>query len=126
MSRPEVVKRIWEYVRSHSLQDPANRKYIQCDAKLQAVFRKKRVDCFSMNRLLTSHMGAQDEVATNSKVEEDSDGSSETREETLAASDRENEARQRLFLLLGRDADLTRVLLCCRRLFSSNSCEFPP
>lgn len=110
MSRPEVVKRIWEYVRAHNLQDPSNRKYIQCDTKLQAIFKKKRVDCFSMNRLLTSHMGARDEVAIRSEIDRDVDEPLESQgKEETAAPDGAREAQRRVSLLLGKDVDLAKV-----------------
>ena len=67
MPRPAVVKKIWEYVRLHNLQDPSNKRYIICDDKLQAVFKKKRVECFGMNRLLSEHLGSMEEMADGSE-----------------------------------------------------------
>lgn len=52
LSRPQVVKRLWEYIREHQLQNPSNRKQILCDDKLQAVFKVAAVDMFTMNKLL--------------------------------------------------------------------------
>ena len=38
MSRPAVVKAIWEYVRKHDLAKPTDRRFIICDAKIKAIF----------------------------------------------------------------------------------------
>lgn len=58
MSRPQVVKRIWAYVREHNLQDPLNRRFFNCDIKMEAVFKKKRVECFAMNKILSAHLSS--------------------------------------------------------------------
>jgi upstream activation factor subunit UAF30 len=62
MSRPQVVKRLWEYIREHNLQDPQNRKHILCDARLTAVFRCSVLDMFKMNKLLSQHVKARDDI----------------------------------------------------------------
>ena len=41
MSRPEVVKKIWAYVKLNNLQDPTDRRYIICDDSLKPVFGDK-------------------------------------------------------------------------------------
>jgi upstream activation factor subunit UAF30 len=41
MARPEVVKRIWAYVKLHGLQDPQDRRYILCDDNMKPVFGDK-------------------------------------------------------------------------------------
>ncbi len=56
LSRPQVVKRIWQYVKENGLQDESNRRIIICDELLKAVFRAGRVDCFQMNKVLSSHL----------------------------------------------------------------------
>jgi chromatin remodeling complex protein RSC6 len=40
MSRPGVVKKIWEHVRTHNLQKPTDRRFILCDAPLKSIFDK--------------------------------------------------------------------------------------
>ncbi len=37
MSRPEITKQIWVYIKKHDLQDPKDKRTINADAKLQAV-----------------------------------------------------------------------------------------
>ncbi|TPX57280.1 hypothetical protein PhCBS80983_g03953 [Powellomyces hirtus] len=57
MSRPEVVKAIWAYVRENDLQYPADKRYIVVDEKLKGIFgSRQRVHMFTMNKLLTKHL----------------------------------------------------------------------
>jgi chromatin remodeling complex protein RSC6 len=57
MPRMDVVKKLWEYIKSHGLQDSVNRRNINADAKLQAVFGgKKVVNMFEMTKLVSKHL----------------------------------------------------------------------
>jgi len=57
MPRMDVVKKLWEYIKSHGLQDSVNRRNINADAKLQAVFGgKKVVNMFEMTKLVYKHL----------------------------------------------------------------------
>mmetsp|Transcript_34721 Transcript_34721/g.84990 ORF Transcript_34721/g.84990 Transcript_34721/m.84990 type:complete len:336 (+) Transcript_34721:67-1074(+) len=57
LSRFEVVKKLWEYIRENNLQDEANRRNILCDDPLQRVFdNEKVVTAFSMNKYLSKHL----------------------------------------------------------------------
>eukprot|EP00741_Cyanophora_paradoxa_P006965 tig00001065_g6738.t1 len=38
LPRGEVVKRVWEYIHKHKLQNEANKREVKCDAKLTRVF----------------------------------------------------------------------------------------
>ena len=79
ISRPETVKRIWEYIRAHNLQDPSDKRMIICDDKLFSVFKKKRVSCFGMNKILSAHLYRADSVVSsqvNSDAEDSDDDSS--------------------------------------------------
>jgi chromatin remodeling complex protein RSC6 len=40
LSRPQVVKKIWQYIKARDLQDPADKRQIRCDDKLQLVFKQ--------------------------------------------------------------------------------------
>lgn len=48
LSRPQTVKKIWEYVKERDLQDPADRRQIRCDEALKAVFKTEKVHMFTM------------------------------------------------------------------------------
>ena len=56
LPRPEVVSKVWDYIKTHKLQDPANKREIMADEKLQAVFGKERVTMFEMNKHLAQHL----------------------------------------------------------------------
>src|SRR3954469_12693994 len=56
LPRPEVVSKVWDYIKTHNLQDPANKREIMADEKLQAVFGKERVTMFEMNKHLAQHL----------------------------------------------------------------------
>lgn len=61
LSRPQTVKRIWEYVKEHSLQDPGDKRMLLCDAPMKAVFKQDKVHMFTMNKILGTHLYAADE-----------------------------------------------------------------
>ncbi|MFM2119402.1 MAG: hypothetical protein RL722_870 [Pseudomonadota bacterium] len=54
--RTEVTKKVWEYIKKHKLQDAANKRVINADAKLKAVFKKDQVDMFEMTKLISAHL----------------------------------------------------------------------
>ncbi|KAI3453907.1 hypothetical protein Pfo_010570 [Paulownia fortunei] len=55
-SRSDAVKKIWAYVKSHNLQNPANKKEIYCDDKLKAIFDgNDKVDFQGVAKLLSNH-----------------------------------------------------------------------
>jgi upstream activation factor subunit UAF30 len=56
MSRGEVVKQIWVYIKKHNLQNPQNKRNIIADAKLMPLFGKKEVTMFEMTKLVSGHM----------------------------------------------------------------------
>ena len=58
MPRTEVVAKVWDHIRAHSLQDPANKQAIIADDKLRAVFGKDRCTMFEMQKLLSPHLSA--------------------------------------------------------------------
>ncbi|MGB7129083.1 MAG: type I DNA topoisomerase [Candidatus Rhabdochlamydia sp.] len=57
LSRPEVVKKMWEYIKKHNCQDKKNKRLIIPDAKLAKVFGSKEpIDMLKLAGLLTSHL----------------------------------------------------------------------
>jgi upstream activation factor subunit UAF30 len=57
LPRTEVTKKIWEYIKKFKLQDDANRRMINGDDKLKAVFGgKKQVSMFEMTKLVSNHL----------------------------------------------------------------------
>ena len=57
MPRSEVVKKLWVYIKKNNLQDPANKRNINADANLKAVFGGKSVvNMFEMTKLVSKHL----------------------------------------------------------------------
>ena len=57
LPRSEVVKKMWVYIKKNGLQDKTNRRMINSDDKLKAVFSgKKQVSMFEMNKFLAKHL----------------------------------------------------------------------
>ena len=56
VTRPDVVSKIWAYIKEHNLQNPANKRNILCDAKLKAVMGKDEVTMFEMTGLVGKHL----------------------------------------------------------------------
>jgi len=55
--RTEVMKKVWQYIKKHDLQDAKNRRAINADEKLKAVFGgKKQVTMFEMTKLVSNHL----------------------------------------------------------------------
>jgi len=55
--RTEVTKKIWDYIKKNKLQDSINRRLINADEKLKAVFGgKKQVSMFEMTKLVSNHL----------------------------------------------------------------------
>ena len=56
MPRTEVTKKIWEYIKKNNLQDAANKRNINADAKLRVIFGKDQVTMFEMTKLVRAHL----------------------------------------------------------------------
>ena len=56
VARPEAVKKMWDYIKAHNLQDPADKRTIVADDKLRAVFGKDRVGMFELTGILGQHL----------------------------------------------------------------------
>jgi chromatin remodeling complex protein RSC6 len=61
LSRPQVVKKLWEHIKANDLQDPKDKRQIRCDDKMQAVFKQAKVDMFQMNKIIGNHLYPVDE-----------------------------------------------------------------
>jgi len=56
MPRTEVTKKVWEYIKKHKLQDAANKRMINADAKLKPIFDKPQVSMFEMTKLISTQL----------------------------------------------------------------------
>ena len=57
LPRTEVAKKLWAYIKKNNLQDAKNRRQIDADETLKAVFGgKKSVNMFEMTGLVSKHL----------------------------------------------------------------------
>ena len=56
VARTEVMKKLWDYIKANNLQDPKDKRTIQCDAKLKTVFGKDSVGMFELAGLIGAHL----------------------------------------------------------------------
>ena len=57
LPRTEVTKKVWEYIKKFKLQNELNKRMIDADEKLKAVFGgKKQVSMFEMTKLISGHL----------------------------------------------------------------------
>ncbi|MFY9479408.1 MAG: SWIB/MDM2 domain-containing protein [Pseudomonadota bacterium] len=56
LPRTEVTKKVWEYIKKHNLQDAANKRNINADDKLKAIFKKPQVSMFEMTKLISDQL----------------------------------------------------------------------
>jgi DNA topoisomerase-1 len=55
-SRPELTRLIWDYIKSHQLQDPKDKRYILCDNLMQKVFQEPRIHMTQIAGKLGVHL----------------------------------------------------------------------
>ena len=56
LPRTEIVSKLWVYIKANKLQDHINKRMINADAKLKAVFGKAQVSMFEMAGLIGKHV----------------------------------------------------------------------
>ncbi|MES2413753.1 MAG: SWIB/MDM2 domain-containing protein [Pseudomonadota bacterium] len=56
LPRTEIVSKLWTYIKSKGLQDKVNKRMINADEKLKAVFGKAQVSMFEMAGLIGKHV----------------------------------------------------------------------
>ncbi len=56
VARTEVIKKLWDYIKAHGLQDPANKRAVNADAKLRPVFGKDQVTMFEIAGIVGKHL----------------------------------------------------------------------
>jgi DNA topoisomerase-1 len=56
LSRPEVTKQLWVYIKAHNLQDPKNKRMIKPDAKLSKIIGKNPIDMMKLSGFLNKHL----------------------------------------------------------------------
>lgn len=57
LTRADLTKKVWAYIKQNGLQDAADRRMINADDKLKAVFGgKAQVNMFEMTKLINNHV----------------------------------------------------------------------
>ena len=56
MPRTEVTSKIWAYIKKNKLQDAMNRRMINADDKLKALFGKAQASMFELTKFVSKHL----------------------------------------------------------------------
>jgi upstream activation factor subunit UAF30 len=57
LPRTEIIKKIWDYIKKNGLQDKKNRRMINADGKLKAVFAgKDQISMFELAKVVNKHV----------------------------------------------------------------------
>ncbi|QIL44004.1 DNA topoisomerase III [Acidovorax sp. HDW3] len=56
LPRTEIISKLWVYIKEHNLQDAANKRNINADAKLKEIFGKPQVTMFELAGLIGKHV----------------------------------------------------------------------
>lgn len=57
LPRTEIIKKIWDHIKKNNLQDSKNRRMINADQKLKAVFgNKSQVSMFELAKIVNNHV----------------------------------------------------------------------
>jgi DNA topoisomerase-3 len=59
VARTQVIKKLWDYIKAENLQDAANKRAINADAKLLPVFGKPQVTMFELAGIVGKHLTAE-------------------------------------------------------------------
>src|SRR5690606_39233459 len=59
LARTEVIKKLWDYIKAEGLQDATNKRAINADDKLRAVFGKPQVTMFELAGIVGKHLSAE-------------------------------------------------------------------
>jgi len=56
MPRTEITKQIWAYIKKNKLQDAVQKRMINADEKMRALFGKAKADMFEMTKLVNKYI----------------------------------------------------------------------
>jgi upstream activation factor subunit UAF30 len=67
LSRPEAVKRLWDYFKKNNRQNPNNRREILADERLKPLFGNDKISMFEVGRIVNSNLERGRETKTSGK-----------------------------------------------------------
>lgn len=57
LTRGDAMKRVWDYIKLHDLQDPANRRRVRADDVLRPIFEgNESLSMFEMSAYISRHL----------------------------------------------------------------------
>ncbi|MGK6355873.1 SWIB/MDM2 domain-containing protein [Sphingomonas sp. DT-207] len=56
LPRSEIVSKMWDHIKKNNLQNPANKREILADDKLEKIFGGKKATMFEMNKHISKHV----------------------------------------------------------------------
>jgi len=56
LPRTEIIKKIWDYIKEHKLQDEKNKRMINADAKLKKLFGADQVSMFDLAKIVSQNV----------------------------------------------------------------------
>jgi len=56
MPRTEIVKKVWDYIKKNNLQDSKNKRMINADDKLKALFGKAQISMFELAKIVNDNV----------------------------------------------------------------------
>lgn len=57
MPRTEIIKKMWDYIKEHNLQDQKNKRMINADEKLKKIFGgKEQISMFELSKVISNHV----------------------------------------------------------------------
>ncbi|CAG8636747.1 8865_t:CDS:2, partial [Cetraspora pellucida] len=83
LSRLEVVKRLWAYIKENNLQDPNDKRFIVCDDNLKTIFKQDRIHSFTMNKYLTGHLKKKEDLVDGETLNVSSNGSDHVEQKVI-------------------------------------------
>ncbi len=56
LPRTEIIKKMWDYIKKHDLQDKKNKRMINADEKLKPLFGKNQVSMFELAKVVNNQV----------------------------------------------------------------------
>ncbi|KAG8708332.1 hypothetical protein FRC11_006557 [Ceratobasidium sp. 423] len=56
LSRPQIVKKLWDHIKAHNLQNPQDKREILCDDQMRSLFGVDKINMFQMNKVIGDHI----------------------------------------------------------------------